>query len=76
MREDVARIVVTPDTLQSTPDPRQGGEEAEQAGVRRVALRWAVPVARIEAEEELGVLWMVSIQYLSVVGLGWRMTYP
>jgi hypothetical protein len=56
VREHVPRVVVTPDALQRAPYRREGGEEAEQARVRRVALLRVVPAVRVETKEELDVL--------------------
>lgn len=56
MRENVPGVVVTPETLQETPDWRQGSEEAHEARMIRVALVGAVPAAGIETEEKLNIL--------------------
>ena len=49
-------VVVTAQTLQGTPDARERGEEAQEAGVIRVALDRIAPVVGVEAEEEFDVL--------------------
>ena len=56
MREDIARVDVTPDTLKAAPDAWEGGEEAKEAGVGGVAEWWVGPMVRIEAEEDFDVL--------------------
>ena len=56
MREDIARVDVTPDALKGTPDSWEGGEEAKEAGVGGVAEWWVGPMVRIKAEEDFDVL--------------------
>ena len=51
MREFVACVGVTAQTLQSAPDAGEGGHEADDAHVRGVAGARVGPVARVEAEE-------------------------
>lgn len=43
MWKDVARVLVTPDTLQGAPYSWQRCHEAEEAGVARVALVGIIP---------------------------------
>ena len=56
MWEHVPGVNVTADALEETQQWRQGGEEAEEAGVVGVALRRVVPVARVQTAEQCDVL--------------------
>lgn len=56
MRKGVPCIDEPANALQKTPNARQGGEEAEETRVRRVAERRVGPVLGIEAEEYFDIL--------------------
>jgi len=56
MGECVSGIVVTAETLDCSPDAREGGEEAEETGTGRVAFGVIAPFIGVEAEEEFNVL--------------------
>lgn len=60
MGKHIARVTVTPDTLQGTPDGRERVEEAENTRVCRVALVGVVPALGVQAKEEFDVLPSVS----------------
>lgn len=47
MRESIPSVRVTANTLKGSPDRREGGEEAQKAGMGRVAPYWAGPVGSI-----------------------------
>jgi hypothetical protein len=56
MREDIARVEVTPDALEATPDARKGREKSKESRVGGVAERWVGPFVCIEAEKDFDVL--------------------
>lgn len=56
MRKRGVSVVVTAQTLQGTPDAWERGEEAQEAGIIRVALDRITPMVGVEAEEEFDVL--------------------
>lgn len=60
MRKHILCIVVTPDTLQSTPNGRQSIEEALKPGVARVTHTRLVPFVGIQTEEHGNVLDPIS----------------
>lgn len=60
MRKHVLCIIVTSDTLQSTPDRRQGVEEAKNPGVTRVTHTRLIPLVGVQTEEQSNVLDSVS----------------
>lgn len=62
VREHHACIAVTPQTLQSSPDARQTGEEPKQSRARGAAHGRVVESCTIQAKEELNVLLLVSDQ--------------
>jgi len=53
VREDIAGVVVTSQTLKRAPNARDSCEEAKKPRVRAVAHRRLVPVTCVQAEEEL-----------------------
>lgn len=60
MWKRIPGIIVTPQTLQASPDSREGRKKAKQPGVRRVALARIIPLVGVKTEEQLDVLVMVS----------------
>jgi hypothetical protein len=56
VREKTSRVGISAKTLQSTPYTRQGSEESEEPGMRRVTLCRVVPIIGVETEEEFDVL--------------------
>lgn len=56
MWEYVAGIIVTSKTLKQSPNRRQCGQKAEEAGVVGIALIGIVPSVRIQTEEHFNVL--------------------
>jgi hypothetical protein len=51
MRENILGIIITPDTLQSSPNWRQGSEESQESRVAGITLFRFVPLTRVEAKE-------------------------
>ena len=56
MWKRISGIIVSPQTLESPPDPWNGGEETEKPRVGRIALYWVVPIPGVETKEKLDVL--------------------
>jgi len=53
--------MVTPYTLQCTPDGWEGSKEAHQPGMVRVALDRIIPLVGVEAKEKFDILHDVSV---------------
>ena len=64
MWKRIPGIIVTPQTLQASPDSGEGRKETKQPGVRRVALARIIPLIGVKTEEQLDILVMVSLTRL------------
>ena len=51
MWEYIARVSVTPNTLEKAPDGRECRQESQEAGAGRVALPRIMPMIGVQAEE-------------------------
>lgn len=60
MRKRISGIIITSQTLQCTPDPRQSREKSEESRMGGITLAGIIPILSIEAEEELNILISVS----------------
>ena len=70
MGKDIARIVITTNTLQCAPNARQRGKKTQEARVGRVALSWIAELVGIEAKEQFNVLGGVSEYEVARVSAG------
>jgi hypothetical protein len=69
VRKDIACIFITTNTLEETPNGREGRQETEEPGVAGVAPNGIVPTICVETKEEFDVL-TLSVAWFRGKG-GW-----